>query len=468
MIDTQLIDLVEKTFDGVIAAAATHLGIPRTTLYDQYKAACASLGRSPRKSKGEKRANPTTSVTDTTDDEGEIRVIDVTGMPTNPDTMMSDRGIDPNIWRVYDLQCRDWTAPIGNGVVAHMQHTKIALHRIAWASEQVCPVTPVAPLPRKKPLTPKSANSTTLIIPDSQCALWWSTDRAKLYPCHDRRALDIALQIAILTQPDKIILLGDMLDLPSFSRKFLRHPRWKGTTNFVLRELYWWLAQFRLACPYAEIIYIEGNHEKRLPDLIMDRAPELLELRRADATFDDPPAISVPNLLALDNLDVQYIAPLKNGLWLWDGAVHVTHEGPLGKRGGQSVAKALDDATFCSHRVYGHTHKRELAAKLMQEYTGTREVWAMSPGTLARVDGTVAGVSPRVDWQQSVALIHNYDGYIPLPELVPIERGFGYFRQDRIQGDTRVEEIAEAINYAPLCVDEMYDDVGAFEAAFES
>lgn len=44
------------------------------------------------------------------------------------------------------------------------------------------------------------------------------------------------------------------------------------------------------------------------------------------------------------------------------------------------------------------------------EETGRREVFAMTPGTIARTDGAVPAATPRVDWHQGLGLIHRVAG----------------------------------------------------------
>ena len=101
-------------------------------------------------------------------------------------------------------------------------------------------------------------------------------------------------------QPEIVVLNGDMLDLPEFSR-FTRDPR----TFDVLGEIRWlhaFLRDVREAAPDAEIRYTEGNHEHRLLRHLAEATPALQTI------LSDLHGWTVPTLLGLDQFQVNYIA----------------------------------------------------------------------------------------------------------------------------------------------------------------
>jgi len=277
-----------------------------------------------------------------------------------------------------------------------MWQVKAWLERVPeWAALAVSPVEHI----KKAPTGPSGPEGVVLVIPDSQNG-YRRTEDGHLDPMHDRRAWDLSVQMAEHLRPDTIVLLGDMLDLAPWG-SYAKPREVRYTTQPSLVELHWWLGQLRLAAPGAHIIYIEGNHEFRIQRSILESLSEAEGVRPAD----DPggyDAISVPRLLALDSLDIEYVGPYGEGFWLWD-AVHFHHGTLARKGGGATVAAMLKEATHST--VVGHIHRLEMACKTIHGPTGQRVVTCMSPGTLCRTDGAVPAATPRVDWQQGLAVL---------------------------------------------------------------
>src|SRR5690625_6724815 len=88
---------------------------------------------------------------------------------------------------------------------------------------------------------------------------------------HDQRAMDLVVEVARREQPDSIVILGDFLDLPSQGR-WAQEAAFAKTTQMSLDAGYKWLASLRAVAPYAEIVLIEGNHDKRLQGFIETNA----------------------------------------------------------------------------------------------------------------------------------------------------------------------------------------------------
>jgi predicted phosphodiesterase len=93
------------------------------------------------------------------------------------------------------------------------------------------------------------------------------------YPFHDVRALDAAINYGVNLDPTVLLLAGDIVDLPDFSK----HPK-LNRRSFLEREMtivVQQLDQFRQAFPKARIVWMEGNHEQRLKKYVIEKAPEL-------------------------------------------------------------------------------------------------------------------------------------------------------------------------------------------------
>jgi hypothetical protein len=110
----------------------------------------------------------------------------------------------------------------------------------------------------------------------------------------------IFIDTAARLKPDHIALVGDVLDLPNFS-KYNQDPR----TYDVLGEIKWthqFLADLREAAGDVQLDLLEGNHSARLVKYLAESAPHLMPL------LSDLHGMGVSELLGLDKYQVNYIA----------------------------------------------------------------------------------------------------------------------------------------------------------------
>ena len=298
------------------------------------------------------------------------------------------------------------------------------------------PPVKIARLPGKKPAKPEAR--TVVCLPDPQIGYWRDMDTGDLEPMHDTRAMDVALQIGVAANPHEVINLGDTLDLAEFG-KFGNEPTLDQTTNPALATAHQFLAVQRAHIDPESLIVMEGNHDKRLADAVAKHNRAALYVRKADSTPDDWPVFSIPYLLCLDSLGVEYVDGYPAGqYWLTDSFV-VEH----GKRinsGGSTAAKQSREAPGIS-AVFGHVHRIEVHTRSV--VVGSEDVRRnvfVSPGCLCRTDGAVpsygsgsstAGrpVVNHEDWQQGLAVLtFPENGDAPQVETVFIDDGRAMFR----------------------------------------
>lgn len=162
-----------------------------------------------------------------------------------------------------------------------------------------------------------------------------------------------------------------------------------------------------------------------------------------------PPVLSFAHLLGLDALDITH-RDYGAHRFLFD-SILVHHGDKVKSRGGLTVADTIRDAQ--TSVVFGHIHRVEQASKTLHTPHGPKVITAVSPGTLARIDGSVPGVSERPDWQQGVAVC-TYDTETGQDhwELVHIHAGRLHWRGHAIQGDgARLSrEVAAQIKYPQI------------------
>lgn len=165
-------------------------------------------------------------------------------------------------------------------------------------------------------------------------------------PDHDRKAWKAFLALTKDLRPSIVVLAGDFLELHSvsthgdFNRDMLNEDFAHGKQA---------IDAIKTASPRAQIVYLEGNHETRLPRYLASKAPGLM------GTLD------VPTGLGLKERDVLWIPELKQP---WSkGCLDVLHGHQMpGKAGPRHHAMKMTELYGATGRtvVYGHTHKPQM------------------------------------------------------------------------------------------------------------
>lgn len=256
---------------------------------------------------------------------------------------------------------------------------------------------------------------TAVILPDVQIGFREFPDG--LDPFHDELAMQVALQIVRDVRPDKIINLGDFLDLPNFGT-YEQEPAFANTTQATLDRGHYFLAEQRAAAPEAEIELIEGNHDRRLQKMILKNAMTAFGIRRAGDPPTAWPVMSVPYLLRLDELDVSYVEGYPAGItWINDNLACV--HGSKVRSNGSTAAAVVDDERVSI--IHGHIHRIEEQHKTRRTALGPKFSFAASPGCLCRIDGAVPSAKSSTDssgrpvnavenWQNGLAVVHYEPG----------------------------------------------------------
>lgn len=258
-------------------------------------------------------------------------------------------------------------------------------------------------LPKKEAKKP-TAHKRAVILPDLQI------------PYQDEGAVDVALQIVQDLKPDKIICVGDLLDLASFGR-FAQRPEFASQTQEAVIYAHQLFVKLRKMCPTAEIAVLEGNHDKRMETNILNNAMHAYGLRRAD-DLEGYPVMSVPYLCSFDKLDVEWVGGYPaNRLWINDN-LQVRHGQRVRSSG--STAKLVSDDERVS-TIFGHTHRIETHYKTVNVRHGGKTSAAFSIGSLCKIDGSVPSakggtdlsgktVTNYEDWQNAVCVVNYEDG----------------------------------------------------------
>lgn len=354
--------------------------------------------------------------------------------------LIEDSGISlDDVARVKSIRVNEWQGMSkgddGEPVVTDLRAASIVLEP-RWLDGPEWPVVqPAAPvtITPAKPRPRASGLSQCVILPDPQIGYRRDMQTGELDPFHDESAMRAAMLVISELQPDLVILLGDVLDLPAFSRH-VQEPSFAGTTQAALDRAHAWIAEIRANAPTAEIRMLEGNHDRRLEKSIMQNAAAAFGIQVANAP-DSWPVLSIPNLLRLDELGVEYVQGYPAGITYVNSNLAVIH-GHKVKSGGSTAAAVINSER--QSVIFGHIHRIELQHKTMRTFEGTRTNFAASPGCLCRIDGAVPSTNGATDvfgrpvqgaenWQQGFAVV-SYDAEAFHLELVPIHAGRCLFR----------------------------------------
>jgi hypothetical protein len=345
------------------------------------------------------------------------------------DELLIACNVDLSVWKVLDHTVNAWgnVAKIDN-IMVKTQIFQVKARLIRKEAEPItfAPIEPIRiilPPPRAIQKS-HSEKRVALVLPDTQHGFFQDAS-GKLQPFHDERALELTVGLAEQLQPSVIVLLGDHLDLPDWSDKYLSSPDCKGHTQNAINALASWLGHLRNACPNAVIHYIEGNHEARLRKAVITHLSAAYNLKPANLP-DARVIYGLENLLGLDNLKIQLAENYPMGeVWL-NNKLKCVHGELVGAGAGATASKLLAEHPHVSV-IQGHIHKQELLYHTGWERGGAVFRASGSPGCLCRIDPAVPAAKSRNNWQQGVFVVHLEDDSHDI-EPVLIRHGKTMFR----------------------------------------
>ena len=339
-----------------------------------------------------------------------------------------------------------WPTPVGEGRIADLFQVELHLVRrkpVAVAMPALSACNIVIPKPVGRAPAVSDSVQRAVILPDMQIGYRRDLHSGLLTEFHDRNAIDVALQVIADVQPHVVVLLGDNLDLPDWSDKFVRAPEMYFTTEPAKREYAYILGRIRATMPHATIVAHLGNHEER-----MSRAAATYMLgsggvRGANGTD----YLAVPAMVdPLNALNVEWL-PYPDGEYWLNPNIRTIHGTIANGQPGATARKYLETAR-CSV-VYGHVHRREALAVTHLFSGGQRTYIAESPGCLCHTDGRVPGSSKQSNWQNGISLVEfepTDDGLFNI-EWVPIFGGRAVYRGHRYEGEYDIRALIDATGW---------------------
>lgn len=312
---------------------------------------------------------------------------------TDTDTLLRERGLDPEDWDVASLVVNEWDSPSGYP----LKQFKVHLHR-KKALNMVTPARMPGDYRRNRPKVQVGQTSFSrarlVVLAGDQQA-----------PFHNSHLHDLFLEWLDFNQPDEGVLIGDTMDFPDISRH-PNNPEWAATTQECIDAAYLLLRDYVQMSEGTHWTKLSGNHDERLRRAIIDRIADIYGLRKAQVPGDveDLPLLDVANILRLDELGIDYIRP--NG-----GYNHAQHKlskylavrhGWIARKG--SGASALATLNHLGYSVtVGHTHRLSQVFQTVHDIDGKpTTLTAVETGCMCRIEEGL-GYTPAPDWQNGFA-----------------------------------------------------------------
>ena len=307
-----------------------------------------------------------------------------------------------------------------------------------WPVVQPAKPTTIKPTPVRKRAPALMRNwKIAMVLPDPQIGYRRDLNSGELQSFHDEGAMEVALQVIRDVDPHEIVNLGDTADFAEFSR-FEQEPGFALTTQTTLDFSHDYLARQRANAPSVERIRLmRGNHDERLQKAVIANAKAAFGLRQAKTEPESWPVMSIPHLLRLDDLGVEYVDGYPSGIaWINDNLACI--HGHRVKSTGSTAAQVVDDERVSI--IFGHIHRIEMQYRTRRVRAGAKTSFAACPGCLCRLDGSVPSTKGSIDafgrsvptvenWQQGIAVIPYVPGDGPFSyEQVFIHEGTGIFR----------------------------------------
>lgn len=379
-----------------------------------------------------------------------MEIDDVSSLVRTLDELMAVCKVDLDVWEVRDHVLNQWQVGMKVNRGGKDEVVVVPLYQVkAWLVRRVLrPIMPeIRPVEIAMPAVKAAKRDKTklkrvLIVPDVHMGFRRAIHAQSLVPFHDRRVLDIAVQICQRGgEIDGVHFIGDCMDLSEFSTKFTPEPEFYFTTQPALLEWAWWLGQFRASAPGAELVEYEGNHDKRMGDMIVAYMRAAYGLRPVDE-IELPPSLSVERLLALHSLGVEYVKGYPDNYRWLNQNVMVRHGDTVRAGPGDSAKAVVNKTTYTT--IFGHVHRTELVTRRIKSRDGDIIQRAFCPGCACFTDGRVPGSTSDQQWQQGLAVIEYTDTDENIVSI-PVSEGKAIYNGRMLKARERDAEIEKML-----------------------
>jgi hypothetical protein len=354
------------------------------------------------------------------------------------DELLEDHNEDADDWEVQSFTANEWPTTIGtkndNVIYVNNFQAKARLEKKEREPkyERVKPVkinTPkspeINPVDKQRPDDWKTA----LVLMDRQVGHKRDQGSWTYEPIHDREAIDLAVKLSGLVEPEVIVDVGDLLDFAGIS-PFVETPELNQALQPALCEVAYDNSRLISCADPDEFHILEGNHDKRLKKKLIDDAEEMYQVKDIESQKDNgPPAMSIPKLLSFDDMGITWHDGYPDNEFFLNDGISIQHGDTAKSDSGDTVKYKLKYETTDYSKIFGHIHRFEQAYKTIWKGNERKEVVSASGGCLCSVDGGVPGNKDKQNWQQGVIVVHyDPDGWDHIVEPIKIRK----------QGDKKV------------------------------
>lgn len=301
--------------------------------------------------------------------------------------LLAARGLSSEDWLITRARVNEWGGPDGK------ENAQLRVD-LAPRLGALMPARTDGWKAPKRPKRKAGARETVVFLGDHHA------------PHHDPALHSAVCEWLREFRPARGIILGDLLDFDQLSRH-RRTPEWTNTVQETIDTAYGILRAYVEASPETEWAMLDGNHEERLRNSVLDHLAAVFGVTRAkeEDEADEYPVLSTPFLLRLDELGIEWQSP---GGGYEHAQINVTSElaarhGWIATKGsGASALRTIDHLRYSV--VIGHTHRQAIVHHTAHSIDGTpKTLLGCEAGTLAAIrDGL--GYSTAPDWQQGFAV----------------------------------------------------------------
>lgn len=319
------------------------------------------------------------------------------------DTLLEERGLDPEKWYIPDdVLFNHYDGPQKDGNVVRYYQVKFRAKRRVPEASLLPPRVDGYKPPKITRIPVADEPKLIMVVGDHQA------------PFEDPRLHDLTLRWLQDNQPAECVHLGDLMDFPDISRH-PDDPENVAIANECLQSGHQVLADYRTASPSTKIKLMPGNHDDRLRKYVIEKARPLYGLKRANMPDSYGDVVhDISYLLRLDELDIEYVDPkgpydlaqINLGTKL-----AVRHGWIVRQKGGESAYQSLQKTGYSI--LVGHTHRQAIVQHTLKEIDGKpRQLLAAEIGCMCRLDPAVAddgrlfpSYAPMPDWQLGFATV---------------------------------------------------------------
>ena len=273
--------------------------------------------------------------------------------------LLTSRGLSKNDWKVVRARVNRWQ---------DHEQLRVDLEPIGVLPRPVRSDGWKAPKPSRK----RQGSGFTFVVSDHHC------------PLHDETLHRLTVQMMRDIQPDRIVVAGDLIDYAAVSRH--RKRGGEAGLNESLQSAYDVLRAYREACPDADIVFLDGNHEQRLFDALESKG--LMSVAQVTRPGDDTPLLSTRHLLRLDELHIEQVFPpegcgYEHAEYRIPGGPAVRHGWLAAQGAGSSALRTLDKLR--RDIVVAHTHRSAVTWHTHWIDGEPVRLMALETGTMSRL-----------------------------------------------------------------------------------